>query len=560
MTMRRKIGSLCMAAAGLALAGCGGSDYSAPPPPAPAPAPPPAPASITIAGTAVQGAALGGAAVSVKCATGSGTATTTASGAFTMTITDGALPCVVKAVGTNGTTYHSLVAGTGSTGTFTANASPLTEMVVSQVGAMDPAAYFAAFGSASSVPASSIATANAYLQAALGKLTDLTGVNPLTDTLAVGNGLDQKIDAVVTGLKAAGVTVADMTKAIVQNPATPGVIASAAAPVAADCPWLKSGTYMLIQRVTTVPEERFLTIEIDAKALLVKAGSDVVPMTSDGSCQFTVDDTEGTSKVIVSAGGLIFAHFQSKTVASDRDLAIAVPIQSLPIAEGAGTWNFAAWVPANIPVAGRAVAANVDVTVDSAGQVTSSNACVGLYPCVAATPPFDKFVANAAGGVDVLDGSGAVVGRSFLYKTLAGDKVAVNLRSDNTLAIGMPMKPLALPEVGRVTKSRSVEFDGNGSDTTSTLTEDTVTVTATDSAAKTVTRLRTSDNRVDTITYDKPRDGLRYRAGNSCTKDGAPFNCSETVQLRLPGMGITLSLSAAPKPTQQFYQFSIDEP
>ncbi|HQR22327.1 MAG TPA: hypothetical protein PKV98_15775, partial [Burkholderiaceae bacterium] len=75
-----------------------------------------------------------------------------------------------------------------------------------------------------------------------------------------------------------------------------------------------------------------------------------------------------------------------------------------------------------------------------------------------------------------------------------------------------------------------------------------------------VTRMRASDNRVDTLTYDKPRDGLRYRAGNSCTINNASVNCSETVQIRLQGIGITLSLSAAPKPALQFYQFSIDEP
>ncbi|HQR22223.1 MAG TPA: hypothetical protein PKV98_15235, partial [Burkholderiaceae bacterium] len=117
--------------------------------------------------------------MTVKCATGSGTTTTASSGAYTSKIENAALPCVVKVAGTSGTIYHSLVAGSANTGTFTANVSPLTEMVVSFVGAMNPEAYFSAFSSTSTVPATSIATANAYLQAALAGLTDLSGVNPL---------------------------------------------------------------------------------------------------------------------------------------------------------------------------------------------------------------------------------------------------------------------------------------------------------------------------------------------------------------------------------------------
>lgn len=78
--------------------------------------------------------------------------------------------------------------------------------------------------------------------------------------------------------------------------------------------------------------------------------------------------------------------------------------------------------------------------------------------------------------------------------------------------------------------------------------EDTTTVTGIDAIAKTATRLLTSNNRVDMLTYDKPRDGLRYRAPNSCTINGAANNCPEIVQLPLRGMGITLTLGVAVMP------------
>ena len=566
MEMRRKIGSVCMAAAGLTLAACGGSDSTPVPAPTPAPAPAPAPPppSVTIAGTAVQGAALGGAAVSVKCGTGTGATTTAASGSYTVAITGGALPCAVKVVGTGGITYHSLVAGTGNTGTFTANVSPLTEMVVSHVGATDPAAFFSAFSSTSTVPATSVTAANSYVEAAMAGLTSLAGVNSLTDTLVVGNALDQKIDSVVAGLATAGLTVADVTTSIVQNPAAPSVVAAPLAASAADCAWFKSGKYRIISRTETDPKYRFEVAQVNATALTATGADNVAsPMTSDGACQFSINETDGTTKVLVSSGGMIVGHFQSKTVATDRDMFFGVPEQTLPIAELAGTWNLALWQPGNIGAGGKAAAVNAEFTIDATGQVTALKACLGLFACVPSSAPFGKFVTNPSGGFDVLDENGLVIGRVFAYKTLAGRKVAVGLRADNTLSIAVPMNPLgALPAVGTVSNFRNLEIDGNPADSVSPLTEDSITITATNSNAKTVTRLRASDNRVDMHTYDKPRDGLRYRAGNSCTINSAPFNCAEVVQLPLQGMGVTLTLSAVPQPpaSSQFYQFSVNKP
>ncbi len=134
---------------------------------------------------------------------------------------------------------------------------------------------------------------------------------------------------------------------------------------------------------------------------------------------------------------MIVVHVQSTTVASDRDVLIGVPEQTLPVAELAGTWNVAAWQPANIGTAGTAVAANAEFTVDATGQVTAFKGCVGLFACVPSSGPFNKFVTNPSGGFDVVDANGAVVNRVFLYKTLAGRKVAVGLqREQHTRHLG----------------------------------------------------------------------------------------------------------------------------
>ena len=79
--------------------------------------------------------------------------------------------------------------------------------------------------------------------------------------------------------------------------------------------------------------------------------------------------------------------------------------------------------------------------------------------------------------------------------------------------------------------------------------------------AKTATRLRASDSRLDTIAYDSPRDGLRYRAANTCTINGVANNCAATVHFPLPGMGITLSQSVGiTTPSSVFYFVSIGKP
>ena len=100
------------------LTACGGGGGSATSPGTP---------TITVTGTAATGLAIAGATVTGKCKVGTGTATTLANGSFTLTVTDGQLPCVLQITNpTDGTKLHTLVSGTGSTAV--ANITPLTEM------------------------------------------------------------------------------------------------------------------------------------------------------------------------------------------------------------------------------------------------------------------------------------------------------------------------------------------------------------------------------------------------------------------------------------------------
>jgi hypothetical protein len=538
--------------AALTLAACGGGGGGSG-----APAPP---SSVTIAGTAAKGAVLPGAAVSIKCAVGTGTATTAADGKYTATLTGASLPCALRVVGTDGSVFHSVVAGTGSSGSFAANITPLTELLVAAATGASPGTFFDGFGSGTVVTTASLTQAIAYLKTAVASVADLTGANPVTDALVAGNALDQKIDAVVASFAAAGVTLAQVTVAVVANPAGPTVVTAALAPVASSCAWLKNGRFRMVSPQDTDPKWRTHVIQVNAAGLSFTDQDGVTEtLTADGECQFTVDEADAVHKVLVSSGGVLVVHSQSKTVLTDRAFTIGLPEQTLPVAEFAGTWNVAAWDPNSGIATPGYVPLSQEVTLDATGQITAASECPGLAACVTATGPFPRVAANAAaGGFDLIE-NGANVARVFLFKALSGKAVVVFLDGEGQFFIASRKASLgAVPAVGTVSSFRQVLWHGNG--TIDALNEDTTTVTASDAVAGTTTRLLASTNRVDLLSYDTPRIGLRYRAPNSCTINGVASNCAEVIQLPLQGMGITLTMSVGSNPSTAFYQVTVVKP
>jgi hypothetical protein len=476
-----------------------------------------------------------------------------------VTITGGNLPCALKVVGTEGSVFHSVVAGTGDSGSFAANITPLTEMMVAQIGGATPGSFFDGFSSSTAVTPAALTAAVDYVKVALAGSADLTGFNPATDTLVIGNALDQKIDAVMAALTVAGTTLAEVAGTIASNPAAPTVISAPLAPVASDCAWFKGGKYRMINPSETDPKWKAHVLTIDAATTTALDQDGVaIPFTSDGGCQYTVDEAASTTKIMVSSAGVLVAYSQSKSVATDRSIAIGLPEQTLPVAEFAGTWNIAGWGADNA-IAGS-VATSEEVTLNASGQITAVSTCLGLVACAVESGPFPAFSTHATSGGFDLNEAGAPVGRAFLFKTLAGKAAFVFVADDGLqFIVGTRKATLGtLPAVGAVSNFNEFSLNGNG--TITTLVSNTLTVTATDATAKTVSRIRTADNRVDTVTFDKPRDGLRYRAPNNCTVGVAAVNCAETLQLPLQGMGITLSLSVGTNPSTAFYNVAVFKP
>lgn len=199
-----------------------------------------------------------------------------------------------------------------------------------------------------------------------------------------------------------------------------------------------------------------------------------------------------------------------------------------------------------------------DATIDATGNVTLVRECPGLGACVEETTELPKFVANVAkGGFDLVLGD-LVLGRAFAYKSLSGERMAILLLDDGSFIVMTPKRPAAAPTVDAST--RYWEFLLQSDNSISALSEDVSLTTTFDAATKTATRLRASDQRMDTVTLDKPSDGWRYRAQNSCSIGGKASSCSEAFQLPLPGMGITLALGSGSSVSTRFLSVSVGRP
>lgn len=543
------------ALAAAVLAACGDGDNGGS-------VPPPAAESITLSGTAARGAALAAAAVGVKCASGTPaavSATTAGSGAYSVTLEGAGLPCVLRVTGAGGEVYHSVVAGSASSGSFVANISPLTELMVAQLAGSAPAAFYDGFGSGAAVSAAALSQAVAYVKSAISKVADWGSMNPATDALVVGNALDQVIEATVTGLAAAGVSLASATQAIAANPAAPTVLASALAPQAAACAWLKSGSYRFVDPFDAEsPPQMSGLFQVNAAGLGgVDPDGKPFTMTSDGGCQFSLVETDFVTRLLVASSGVIVIQGES-LVDTERNFALAIPEQTLPLSEFAGTWNAVSWAPLSAAPGAGWIGTVHEGTIDAGGQITALSDCVGLAPCVPESGQRSHLVVNPAGGFDEILPDGSTWSRVFLYKDLAGRRMAVWITPERQFIVAVPKAAQSLPVAGLVTDFREVVLRGNG--LIDTARSDSSTVTGVDAATKTVARIRASNNLADSQRYDTPRDGVRYRAANTCAIGGTAVPCGESVALPAQGMGFTVTTSVASDPAATFFGLSVAKP
>lgn len=279
--------------------------------------------SISIVGVAATGAAISNGTVEAKCATGTGSATSAADGTYTITVTNGVQPCILRATDPiTKVTLHSIV----ESGSTTANITPVTDLVVANTLGDDPSTGFATFNAAaqSKVTSSNITAAVTRVKAvtaSFGVDADLSSVDIMKGSMtaatseASGDSTDKKIDALMAALSAADKKIADLSAQVkaLTNSANAAAITTALVGdsqyALANCPYARSGNFWVFDLVGSVPAEwnaNFNTMVLkkisdnSTYAINLKRDSSNNPVT----CAFTSSISGQSVEYRVSAGGV----------------------------------------------------------------------------------------------------------------------------------------------------------------------------------------------------------------------------------------------------------------
>lgn len=551
------------------LSACGGGGGSG------GTATPAADPSVRLSGTAATGAALANASVSVKCAQGSGTATTDASGLYSLTLSGGALPCVIQVSGEQGgvaVTLHS-VAEAGSTDAASgitsaaANVTPLTEMIVAQLSASLPSELFAGFGSGSAVSTDQLVAATKAVLNALKDATgiDITAIDPFKATLVAatsaapsgGNLHDQLLDQL-----GAKVTVESLPQVVNQIASAAGsggstsvadVMQAVEKGPLAGCPVAVSGRYRTVDHfgLTTLRD-------IDFSAMTYKSpnGTVALTITADSAkpCEFVASGTQNGDNVRfdIAMGTAGLAVYRSQNLTQSRtSVGYLFPQQNHAKSALVGQWNmlqsgyagdtegFVHWMN------------KLTVKADDAIDLCDIDYRSNPGTCTPETDVSMVLAARSDGGFDIND-SGSGVASVYGYRSPAGvlnafgttNADGVNTpTTEQTHFILTKHAALAVPAVGTVSKYFDTQFSRvqGGSNATTAPKAESNTVTAVSGSA--VTRTRASDSRIDTVHYNDPLPGVRRRAAGQ-NPDNTPF--AEVYQVGVPGAGLTVSINANP--------------
>jgi hypothetical protein len=581
--------SMAAAAVALLIAGCGGGgsgDVATQPDATPPAVTPPA-ASLQLSGTAATGKALAAASVQVKCATGSGSATTDASGAYTVSLEGGALPCMIEVTGSANdvqVTLHS-VTEAGSTDASSnrtsavANVTPLTEIVVAHLTGGLPAAVFAAFdaSSATQITTEKLGAATTTVLDTLKGATglDFGTIDPFKATLvpatgaAQGNDYDQLLDQLGTKVapEALPQVVTQVAAAAASGDSTglQDAMASVDAGSLPNCPAVVSGKYRILEYFGA---SYVRVLNFKAMTISRPDGTGTLPLTVDAAnpCGFvaaglSANNTQVELTFSMNASGVGALNIQNLT-ASRRNIALVFPEQSHTASELVGDWTF--HQGGYIPGEGLGhKAGQFHFAAD--GKVQECKYAIGTSDWSTCTPDATSLttVARSDGGFDFMNGT-VRIGSVWGYRAPSGT-LSLFATTNEAGSVDPAVAQVALelfkpavqqlPVVGSTTKYWDVSLTrlpnaGAGQNNTS-VTPDANTILSVDSAAANVVRKRASDGREDTVQYNVPTPGLRFRAPTP--------TISGVYQFPLPGTGIVVSVNSVPTGTH-LYNVSVVRP
>lgn len=441
--------------------------------------------SITLQGVAATGAAISGGTVDVKCKNGTGTATTNADGTYTVTVADGAQPCILRAV--DPVTKVELFSIVESGGT-TANITPVTSLVVANTLGDSPSTAFASFNSTvhDKITSANISSAVTRVQAAtaaIGSDADMTGVDIMKGSLtaatdsAGGDANDKKIDALMAALTAADKKITDLTDQL-KTATTSNAAASSLSTVVGDskyslanCPYARSGDVWAINFAGAAPISYNADFNNMVLTKLSNNTTSAINFKRDGSnnaipCAFTSTIGGVATEFRVSEGG-IGAWTQA------TDFGLVVPVQKTKLLTDAsmvGTYPALAFIREK--TLGYRAATPIRFEVDSSGDMKSYSCdmtkskpdCLTTVDTSSADPTSCVHQSN---GTFACTSTAGLAATGILYVTgsqatmfMSITNMSVGTYRFGGLLVMTKAAKMSLPKVGTTTAADSAWYTG----------------------------------------------------------------------------------------------------
>ena len=338
-------------------------------------------------------------------------------------------------------------------------------------------------------------------------------------------------------------------------------------PAASNCASLRSGVYrVVVPRSGGGLADQTSRISIDAATLAVTddygtAQASTASWTANGTCRYLADNNK--TDLVVSPAGVIVARVFDVS-ANNYKPAIAFPEQSHTLAELEGSWNLLGMEYDGDTLA--YIGNTVSATFSATGTLSNVSACQNnttwsVATCTTIASGLPSMAANADGGFDSIDAGATVAsGRIFAYRSGSGDLMMVNVDGDGSFDVRTKQRTIELPAIGRVNTSWDIQFTNKWLGGPA-LSESTNTVSTVDSVASSFTRLAKTvggtDEHVETVLVNSPRNGYNYRAAATVTgTDGTTVvSVSEWNNLPVRGMGFNALL----RPGQKRFMFSVQQ-
>lgn len=510
-------------------------------------------ANFSITGTAATGSAISNGEVEVRCKHSLGTATTQYDGTFTVEVSNGSLPCILKATDpVSNLQLHSVI----EEGASKANISPITELLSANLLGDSPGNVFANFTSDAQIKISAAGIANSFAKiqaatAAIGSDADIAGLDVMKGTLvaatelAAGNSADKKIDALMATLAAADKKLSDLTgllkAATSTNEAASGLLSVVGNSVysLANCPNARSGDVWVFGIIGGAP----LAYTADFKNMrLTKKSTSAIytinPVLDNSNqiipCAFSSTISGVNYEYRISDGGLIIAY----TPAGGMLIIPAQKSHKLTDLSFAGTYPAMAFIRSKN--SSLRFALPIRFELDANGNLTgySCDLSKAIPDCLTAVDTSAKdelsCIANADGTYSCTSATTGLQATAALY--LTGSQATMlmsitNMNVGNSSYEGMIVMTKAgkvtLPSVGMSTPAGSTwNITASGSTITTSYSYKTM-VTAI-SAAKNSFSSTTTVPGFDAVTsehyLDAPAKGFIY----------SETSVSKAIQLRSP--------------------------